>query len=301
MAIDVASLRLCLVTDRGLARGRSVIDVALAAARGGATMVQLREKDATTRAFVDEARALKQALAPLGVLLAINDRLDVALAVDADGLHVGQSDMPVEDARRLLGPDKFIGLSITEVKQVLRPDASAADYLGVGPIYPQRTKGDAAAPLGLDGLRRIRAPHARADRRHRRADARQQRAGARGGRRRPRRRLGDRRRRRPGGGDASLRGAARGVGRRADGLYGRRGSAASKTRPKHGQASPMHPVHSVACASAGPAGGRMRAGQIAVRSRAFGVWVEAGPRQPTLCAVDLMEAYSSAAERRSRG
>jgi thiamine-phosphate pyrophosphorylase len=156
MALDVARLRLCLVTDRGLARGRSVIDVALAAARGGATMVQLREKEATTRAFVDEARALKQALAPLGVKLAINDRLDVALAVDADGLHVGQSDIAVEDARRLLGPGKFIGLSITEVEQALRPDARAADYLGVGPIYAQRTKGDAAAPLGIDGLRRIR-------------------------------------------------------------------------------------------------------------------------------------------------
>ena len=157
MAFDVASLRLCLVTDRGLAAGRSVIDVALAAVRGGATMVQLREKDATTRAFVDEARALKAALAPLGVPLAINDRLDVALAVDADGLHVGQDDMPVEAARRLIGPGKFIGLSITAVDQVLRPDAAAADYLGVGPIYLQQTKVDAAAPLGVDGLRRIRA------------------------------------------------------------------------------------------------------------------------------------------------
>jgi thiamine-phosphate pyrophosphorylase len=157
VAFDVASLRLCLVTDRGLAAGRSVIDVALAAVRGGATMVQLREKDATTRAFVDEARALKAALAPLGVPLAINDRLDVALAVDADGLHVGQDDMPVEAARRLIGPGKFIGLSITAVDQVLRPDAAAADYLGVGPIYLQQTKVDAAAPLGVDGLRRIRA------------------------------------------------------------------------------------------------------------------------------------------------
>jgi len=156
MAFDVASLRLCLVTDRGLAGGRSVIDVALAAARGGATMVQLREKDATTRAFVDEARALKAALAPFGVPLAINDRLDVALAVDADGLHVGQDDMPVEAARRLMGPGKFIGLSITALDQVQRPDAAAADYLGVGPIYAQQTKGDAAAPLGVDGLRRLR-------------------------------------------------------------------------------------------------------------------------------------------------
>jgi thiamine-phosphate pyrophosphorylase len=156
MAFDVASLRLCLVTDRGLAGGRSVIDVALAAARGGATMVQLREKDATTRAFVETARALKAALAPLGAPLAINDRLDVALAVDADGLHVGQDDMPVEAARRLMGPGKFVGLSITALDQALRPDAAAADYLGVGPIYAQSTKSDAAAPLGLDGLRRIR-------------------------------------------------------------------------------------------------------------------------------------------------
>jgi thiamine-phosphate pyrophosphorylase len=156
MAFDAASLRLCLVTDRGLAAGRSVIDIALAAVRGGATMVQLREKDATTRAFVEQARALKAALAPLGVPLAINDRLDVALAVDADGLHVGQDDMPVEAARRLMGPGKFVGLSITALEQVLRPDAAAADYLGVGPIYAQLTKSDAAPPLGLEGLRRLR-------------------------------------------------------------------------------------------------------------------------------------------------
>lgn len=156
MAFDVACLRLCLVTDRGLAAGRSVVDIALAAVRGGATMVQLREKEATTRAFVDEARALKAALAPFGVPLAINDRLDVALAVDADGLHVGQDDMPVEAARRLMRPGKFIGLSITAVGQVQRPDAEAADYLGVGPIYAQRTKEDAAAPLGIGGLRRLR-------------------------------------------------------------------------------------------------------------------------------------------------
>jgi thiamine-phosphate pyrophosphorylase len=156
MAIEVASLRLCLVTDRALAGGRSVVEIALAAARGGATMVQLREKEATTRAFVEQARALKAALAPLGVPLAINDRLDVALAVDADGLHVGQDDMPVAEARRLMGPGKFVGLSITAVEQVLRPDAQAADYLGVGPVYAQLTKSDAAPPLGVDGLRRIR-------------------------------------------------------------------------------------------------------------------------------------------------
>ena len=157
MAFDPASLRLCLVTDRGLAGGRSLIDVVLAAVKGGATMAQLREKEATTRAFVDQARALMAALAPLGVPLMINDRLDVALAVDADGLHVGQTDMPVVEARRLLGPDKIVGLSIEAAEQVLRPDAEAADYLGVGPVYAQQTKADAAPPLGLDGLRRVRA------------------------------------------------------------------------------------------------------------------------------------------------
>ena len=119
-------------------------------------MVQLREKEATTREFLEQARALKAALEPLGVPLAINDRLDIALAVDADGLHVGQDDMPVEEARRLLGPGKFIGLSITAAEQVLRPDAEAADYLGVGPIYAQQTKDDAAAPLGVEGLRGMR-------------------------------------------------------------------------------------------------------------------------------------------------
>lgn len=157
MAIDVSSLRLCLVTDRGLAGGRSLVEVGLAAARGGATMVQLREKDATTRAFLEEARALKAALTPLGAPLIINDRLDIALAVDADGVHVGQSDMPVAEARRLLGPGKLIGLSITTVDEARRPDAEAADYLGVGPIHLQQTKADAAPPLGLDGLRQVRA------------------------------------------------------------------------------------------------------------------------------------------------
>jgi len=152
-----ARLRLILVTDRGLSRGRSSADIALAAARGGVTMVQLREKDASTREFLAEARALKQALAPLGVKLAINDRLDIALAVDADGLHVGQSDMPVEEARRWLGPDKFVGLSVTAAEQVSRADAEAADYLGVGPIYAQQTKPDASPPLGVEGFRHIRS------------------------------------------------------------------------------------------------------------------------------------------------
>ena len=119
-------------------------------------MVQFRDKDATTRSFIQEARALKAMLQPLGVAFVVNDRLDIALAVDADGLHVGQDDMPVAEARRLLGPDKIIGLSITDPAQALRADATAADYLGVGPIYAQLTKADAVEPLGVEGFRQTR-------------------------------------------------------------------------------------------------------------------------------------------------
>jgi thiamine-phosphate pyrophosphorylase len=157
MAIDSSILRLCLVTDRGLARGRPLADIVDAAVRGGVTMVQLREKHATTRAFLEEARALKALLGPLGILLVVNDRLDIALAIDADGVHVGQTDLPVAEVRRLAGPGKIVGLSITNATQILRPDAAAADYLGIGPIYLQQTKDDAATPLGVEGFRHLRA------------------------------------------------------------------------------------------------------------------------------------------------
>ena len=127
-----------------------------AAVRGGVTMVQLREKAATTREFLEEARTLKALLADSGVPLIVNDRVDVALAVDADGVHVGQSDMPVEAVRALVGPGKLIGLSITSEAEMRRPDAGLADYLGIGPVHPQHTKGDASAPLGLGGFASLR-------------------------------------------------------------------------------------------------------------------------------------------------
>lgn len=160
MSVD-PRYRLCLVTDRGLARGRSLIDIALAAVAGGATMAQLREKTLPTRAFIEEARALKDRLAPLGVPLVINDRADVALAIDADGLHIGQDDMPYAMARALMGPDRIVGLSITALDQLDAEDARAADYLGVGPIFAQATKADAAPPLGLSGLAAARRLTAR--------------------------------------------------------------------------------------------------------------------------------------------
>ena len=156
MPLDPAAYRLCLVTDRALARGRPLVEVVMRAVTGGVTMVQLREKAATTRAFLDEARALKVLLADHGVPLIVNDRVDIALAVGADGVHVGQTDMPVAAVRALIGPDRLIGLSITDAEQIARPDAAAADYLGIGPLHPQKTKPDASAPLGLGGFARLR-------------------------------------------------------------------------------------------------------------------------------------------------
>lgn len=156
MTVDAAAYRLCLVTDRALARGRPLVEVVMRAVMGGVTMVQLREKTATSRVFIEEARALKAVLAGRGVPLIVNDRADIALAIGADGVHVGQTDLPVEAVRAIVGPEGVIGLSITDAEQIARADAGAADYLGIGPLHPQKTKADAAAPLGLGGFATLR-------------------------------------------------------------------------------------------------------------------------------------------------
>lgn len=157
MSHDPSIWRLCLVTDRGLSGGRALADVVGAAIAGGVTMVQLREKEAETRAFLEHARALKDLLGPKNIPLIINDRVDIALAVDAEGVHVGQTDMPVEMVRQLVGPGKIIGLSITNEMQIRQPDALAVDYLGIGPLYAQTTKGNASTPLGVAGFGKLRA------------------------------------------------------------------------------------------------------------------------------------------------
>jgi thiamine-phosphate pyrophosphorylase len=147
---------LYLVTDRLLASPRSLDELVRAAMRGGVTAVQLREKDRPTRDFVDLARALKAILAPAGVALIVNDRVDVALAAGADGVHIGQSDMEYGDARRLLGPDAIIGLSVETPEQAERAAAFDVDYLGVGPIFLTATKTDAAPACGIEGLAALR-------------------------------------------------------------------------------------------------------------------------------------------------
>ena len=146
-------LSLYLVTDRRIAGERDLKEQVLKAVQGGCTMVQLREKDIDTRQFVEEARALMRALAGTGVPLIINDRIDVALAADADGVHIGQSDMPYEDARTLLGDEKTIGLSVENHQEVLEANALDVDYIGISPFFSTATKTDTATPFGLDGTR----------------------------------------------------------------------------------------------------------------------------------------------------
>jgi len=147
---------LYLVTDRGLARGRSTLDIVKAAVSGGVTSVQLREKDCSTLEFIEQALAIKNFLQARKVPLIINDRLDVALAVTAHGVHLGQNDMPLETARKIAGPSMLIGISAESVQDAVAAENGGADYLGVSPIYTTPTKTDTAPPLGLEGLREIR-------------------------------------------------------------------------------------------------------------------------------------------------
>ena len=147
---------LYLVTDRTLSLGRSTVEVVAAAVSGGVTCVQLREKHCSTREFLEEARRVRELLVGTGVPLIINDRLDVALAVAADGVHLGQNDMHISDARRLVGERLVIGISAESVADAIRAEAEGADYIGASPVFTTPTKTDTAPPLGLDGLRAIR-------------------------------------------------------------------------------------------------------------------------------------------------
>ncbi len=149
-------LLLHLVTDRSLSRGRSLVEVVREAVSGGVTCVQLREKDCSTREFLQEALALKELLQSLMVPLIINDRVDIALAVGADGVHLGQSDMPISHARRLLGPNCLIGISAESVDHAVEAEQQGADYIGISPVFSTPTKADTAPALGLEGIRQIR-------------------------------------------------------------------------------------------------------------------------------------------------
>jgi len=145
-----------LITDRSLYGERSLEDMVQAALRGGVSVVQLREKNASTQELIQLATQLKKILQPYSVPLIINDRPDVALATKADGVHIGQDDMPYPTVRKLLGQQMIIGLSINTLEQAKQAENWDVNYLGVGPIFPTTSKDDAAEPLGIMGLKKIR-------------------------------------------------------------------------------------------------------------------------------------------------
>jgi thiamine-phosphate pyrophosphorylase len=147
---------LYLVTDRALCGGRRLEDVIRQAVQGGAAIVQLREKEMATRPFVEEARRIKEILKPRGVPLIINDRLDVALAAEADGIHIGQDDMPYKTARKWMGHNAIIGLSVETWDDVERAQGMDVDYLGISPVFETPTKTDTKGAWGLEGISRIR-------------------------------------------------------------------------------------------------------------------------------------------------
>lgn len=146
---------LYLVTDRDLSLGRPLEFIVEEAIKGGVTMVQLRETRCSTLEFYQLALQLKALLKPQNIPLIINNRADIALAVDADGLHIGQSDLPWQIARQLLGPDKIIGLSVETLQQARAANELDIDYIGISPVFATPTKTDTAPPFGLDGVKAV--------------------------------------------------------------------------------------------------------------------------------------------------
>lgn len=148
-------LSLYLVTDRSLCLNRSLEYLVKEAVEGGVSMVQIREKDCSSLEFYELAMRIKKLLVPYQIPLIINDRVDIALAIDADGLHIGQSDLPYSLARKLFGKDKIIGLSIENLNQAKEANALDVDYIGLSPVFYTDTKNDIAPALGLDGIKEI--------------------------------------------------------------------------------------------------------------------------------------------------
>ncbi len=149
-------LSLYLVTDSKLSLGRKLSYIVEEAVKGGVTIVQLREKDRSDRELYDLARELKELLSGYQVPLLINDRVDIALASCADGVHLGQADLPYGIARKILGEKAIIGLSVESLSQAAEANELDADYLAVSPIYSTPTKTDTITEWGLSGLRKVR-------------------------------------------------------------------------------------------------------------------------------------------------
>ncbi|MEE8241021.1 MAG: thiamine phosphate synthase [Nitrospirales bacterium] len=148
---------LYIILDPAAFPGRDLVVVLSAAAEAGARLFQYRDKTASMKDAYQQAVRLRQASADAGALFIVNDRCDLALSVDADGVHLGQQDMPLTHARRLMGPEKLIGVSTHRVEDVDQATTGGADYLGFGPIFDTGTKPDHEPVVGIEGLRQARA------------------------------------------------------------------------------------------------------------------------------------------------
>ena len=155
--IKLLDLRLNAIVDPERAGGHDLVALARLVAQGGATLVQLRDKKSDTRPMIERARAIKAALAPLGVPFVVNDRVDVALAARADGVHVGPDDMTPADARALLGADAIVGVSIKSVAAAEAAPVGVFDYAGVGGVYATLSKEQDDPPIGPEGFARVAA------------------------------------------------------------------------------------------------------------------------------------------------
>ena len=187
--MEQLDLRLYAIVDPENTGGHDLVDLARAVAAGGATLVQLRDKVSDTAHMIAEARALKAALSPFGVPLIVNDRVDVALAAEADGVHVGQEDMAVEEARRMLGPGPSSASRSAPPSRPRRRRSRSSITSGIGGVYATTSKTSGKSPIGLDGLRKVvqRVPRAHRqfpDLRHRRHHGGERRSRDRGRRRR---------------------------------------------------------------------------------------------------------------------
>ncbi len=145
-----------LVTDSALAMGRPLLDVVRAAVDGGVTCVQVREKDLSVRGYVERLLSVRSMLRERGIPLFVNDRVDVALAVEADGVHLGQTDLPLDMATRVAAGRLLVGVSCETVQDAKEAERGGADYVSVSPVFATPTKRDTAPALGLDGVRAIR-------------------------------------------------------------------------------------------------------------------------------------------------
>ena len=146
---------LYLVTDQNLMSSPTIEESVESAVKGGCTLIQIREKDTPSLEFYETALKLRELTYQLGVPLIVNDRVDIALAVDADGVHIGQGDLPLEVVRRIIGHDKIIGVSANNLSQAVLAREGGADYLGIGAMFATGTKTDANL-ASLDELRKIR-------------------------------------------------------------------------------------------------------------------------------------------------